>query len=607
MKILSLSWGLCSSASIYVDGQVVAAVNEERFTRQKNDEVFPEESIQYCLKEAGVNAQDLDGIAIASFLSPFDNAITRWSKWNVEDYLREQHQRWKPYLIDGDKILKSLIDVFPDKIDLDIYPAEYWRNNYTRHDRYERFLKDRNKIIADYLGVDTSIVKQIEHHRCHAVYAYYSSPFRKEQVLAFTVDAMGDGLNATIGIFNENGKYERVYETSECNIGRIYRYMTLLLGMKPNEHEYKVMGLAPYGKEKYAKKALDVFRGTLYVDGIDFKWRIKPTDSYFWFKDRLEGIRFDNIAWALQTWIEELLTTWVKNAINKFDIHKVVISGGVAMNIKAMGKIGDLPEVENMFVGGSGSDESMAISSGLCLAEDLSRENGIAWSSKDMFPIQNLCLGPTVVQEEIEEIIKNLDPAQYEVKENITGKEIALMLSNGKILARCTGRMEFGQRALGNRSILADPVDLKVKERINAAIKNRDFWMPFAPVIMDKFVNNYLINPKNIECPHMTIGFETTINGYDAMIAACHPADKSARPQVLHKKDNRELYSIMEEFEKITGRGALLNTSFNLHGYPIVNRPHDAMHVFKNSGLDGLLLDNYFILKNVLKRKYNTV
>lgn len=599
MNILSLYINMPSTVSIYCDGKIVAATHEERFTRKKNDEVFPRKSIHYCLKEAGINAKDLDAIAIASFVSPFDDIVVRRSQWSVEDYLYEQYQRWKPYLIDGDETLKSLIDIFPDKIDLNMYPSEYWKKNYKSPDRYECFLRDRNNIIAEYLGVDNSIVKQIEHHRCHAAYAYYISPFRGENILAFTIDGMGDGLNATIGIFDENGNYERVYETSECNIGRIYRYMTLVLGMKPNEHEYKVMGLAPYGKEKYAQKALDVFRDTLYVDGIDFKWKIKPTDSYFWFRERLEGFRFDNIAWALQTWVEELLTKWVQNAIHKFGIRKIVISGGVAMNIKTMGKIATLPEVEDMFVGGSGSDESMAISSGICLAEDLSRENGITWNSKNMFPIRNLYLGPSPDQKEIKEILRSLDPDVYEVKEDFTAKEIALMLADGKILARCTGRMEFGQRALGNRSILADPINLRIKERINSAIKNRDFWMPFAPVIMNKYIDNYLINPKNIECPHMTIGFETTKEGYNAMIAACHPADKSARPQILHKNDNPEVYEILEEFQKLTGRCALLNTSFNLHGYPIVNTPTDAMHVFENSGLDGLLLEDTIILKKI--------
>ena len=159
--------------------------------------------------------------------------------------------------------------------------------------------------------------------------------------------------------------------------------------------------------------------------------------------------------------------------------------------------------------------------------------------------------------------------------------------------------MEFGQRALGNRSILADPRFLEIKEKINSAIKNRDFWMPFAPVIL-KFSEKYLINPKKIESPHMTIGFETTELGYKKMIAACHPADKTARAN-SQKKQNPELYKLISEFHKITGVGALLNTSFNLHGFPIVNTPQDAINVLLKSDLDGLLLNNFFILKKIIE------
>ena len=183
------------------------------------------------------------------------------------------------------------------------------------------------------------------------------------------------------------------------------------------------------------------------------------------------------------------------------------------------------------------------------------------------------------------------------VERDPSPQRIAELFREGKILARCAGRMEFGQRSLGNRSILADPGDLRIKERINAAIKNRDFWMPFAPVVMDKYVGRYLINPKGIESPHMTIGFDTTQEGYEAMIAACHPADHSARPQILHRDANLALYKILEAFESLTGRGALLNTSFNLHGYPIVNTPRDALDVLERSELDGLILNHSLILK----------
>ena len=184
-----------------------------------------------------------------------------------------------------------------------------------------------------------------------------------------------------------------------------------------------------------------------------------------------------------------------------------------------------------------------------------------------------------------------------QIIEQPSHEETAKLLAEGMVIARCAGRMEFGARALGNRSILADPRELRVKDKINAMIKNRDFWMPFAPIVLDRYVDRYLINPKGLQSPHMTIGFETTEEGFDAMIAACHPADKTARPQILTKDVNPEVYALIEAFEEITGCGAVLNTSFNLHGFPIVNTPAEALDVFTRSGLDGLLLAKYLILK----------
>ena len=155
--------------------------------------------------------------------------------------------------------------------------------------------------------------------------------------------------------------------------------------------------------------------------------------------------------------------------------------------------------------------------------------------------------------------------------------------------------MEFGQRALGNRSILADPSNPYIKQKINSAIKNRDFWMPFAPVILDKYEKKYLKNKKRIISKYMTIGYQSTKEGYNKLIAAAHPADKSLRAQILFKKDNPKLYKILNSFAKKTGVGGLLNTSFNLHGHPIVNSPEEAIYVLQNSELDGLLLNNFFI------------
>tara|TARA_B100000787_G_scaffold169292_1_gene160087 strand:- start:2691 stop:4493 length:1803 start_codon:yes stop_codon:yes gene_type:complete len=599
MKILSVYGSLPSTVSLIIDNKVISSVNEERFTRKKNDSIFPRNAINYCLKNSNIKSQDLDGVAIASLISPFDDNLVRRCDWSVEDYLKEQVDIWKPFLVDKtDMVQKSLLEVFPEKIDFNQFPADYANNIIKGSDRLAKHNVNKLKIMADYLKISHSKVKTIDHHKAHAYYSYYTSNMIGKRVLAFTADAMGDNLNATISIFDENGNWKRHYATNECGIARIYRYITLLLGMKPNEHEFKVMGLAPYGKEKYAIKAYEVFAKTLKVSGTEFVWGIKPGDSYYWFKDQLEGVRFDSIAWGLQKWLEELLIKWTENSIKKFGIKNIIYSGGLAMNIKAMGKIAELDCVDNIFVGGSASDESLAISSGICMTEDMHIENNKVWNFKDFSRIQNLYLGPKAEIDEEKKIINNLNE-DYIFEEDVSSKNVAKYMSQGKIIGRCVGRMEFGQRALGNRSILADPRDILIKEKINRAIKNRDFWMPFAPIILDKFANEYLINPKNLESPHMTIGFQTTELGYKKMIAACHPADKSARPQILVKHHNPELYELLEEFQKLTDCAAVLNTSFNLHGYPIVNTPSEAFYVFENSDLDILLLNNFLIKKKL--------
>lgn len=592
MMILSVYWELSSGVALYKDGKILAAVSEERFTREKNDASFPMQSIQWILKEFNIAIDDIDKIAMVSKGLGTEYILLAKHKWSVEDYIYENNNYWKNKLLSDKPFLKSIYEVMPHKIKVEQYPKEYWEKRLLEG-TVDQFEEDAPKLIAEYLNISVDKISIVEHHRSHAAYSYYASPFRNEKVLAFTADGWGDGKNATIGIFDENGKYEMVHINTQCNIARIYRYMTLLLGMKPSEHEYKVMGLAPYGKEVYATKALEVFRSTLYVDGLEFKWKEQPTDSYYWFREKLEGVRFDNIAYALQRWTEELLVQWVQNAIAIYDIHKVVFSGGVSMNVKAMGEIAKLDEVEDIFIGGSAGDESHIISTTYCVAEDCSE----LWNSNNIKSLDNLYLGTQFNKKEEYKEIENLDSQKYEVVENYTSRHVAQLLYDGNIIARSAGRMEFGQRSLGNRSILADPSKLEVKEKINSAIKNRDFWMPFAPVVMDKYTSLYLENPKNIKSPYMTLAFDTTSLGYDAMKAACHPSDRTCRAQILYKDANERLYAILEEFETFSGRGALMNTSFNLHGYPIVNSPKDAVYVFEHSDIDVLVLNHFMVIK----------
>ncbi len=583
MKILSIYWGICSSVSLAIDGVVVAATHEERFSRKKNDDAFPRLAIDDCLKRFNLQGSDLDYVVVCSKHQDRFHQWTRPALWNIKDYIYEQKYYWLPNLLEGKEL--DYNKIMSHKCDSSQYPTEYW--SLSPRDESIDYATDRGKILAAYLNISYKKVKYQEHHHGHALYSYLASGWKNKEVLALTVDGQGDGLNATISKFDKNGNHERIYATNQCSIARIYRYMTLLLGMKPNEHEFKVMGLAPYGKPKYSMEAYNVFAETLDVEGIEFVWKIKPTDSYQWFKERLEGIRFDSIAWGLQKWVEELLCKWVANAISHTKIQDVVIAGGVAMNIKAMGEVAKIESLQNLFVGGSASDESLVLSAPFSFEDS---------EISSLAPINHLYLGPNHSEADENEALATLDLEKYTIEYgNENPERIAQLLVEGKILARSVGHMEFGQRALGNRSILADPTLPHVKETINAMVKNRDFWMPFAPMVLPQYADKYLINPKGLRSPYMTIGFETTSLGFESMRSACHPSDHSARPQII--ENNPELIEILEAFETLSGRGALLNTSFNLHGFPIVNTALEALYVLDNSGLNGLILNHALVIK----------
>ncbi|KPK42833.1 MAG: hypothetical protein AMJ78_01055 [Omnitrophica WOR_2 bacterium SM23_29] len=591
MNFLGINWDHSAGAGLLSGDEIVAAVSEERFTRIKNDMSFPANSIKFCMNFAPSNT--LGGVGVATLNENYTAMLCRIPTMSVSDRIREQREVWYPRFYEGKEIDEAL--VFRNRWVHDQYPKDYWAEYDPS--KKKTYSEDSTNIVAEFLGLKRSQVVRIEHHWCHAYYGYYASPFRGERAVIITADGLGDGLNATLSIV-EGNNFRRIYATDNCVLGRIYRHMTLLLGMKPLEHEYKVMGLAPYVNSKNARKSYEVFSQLLELKGIEFVWKNRPKDSYFYFQEKLQGHRFDYIAAGLQMWIEHLLCQWVTNIIRETKIKTIVFSGGVAMNIKAMGKIAALPCVEKMFVPGAISDESNCI--GAAIGAKL-HFNSNKMKTKILFP--GLYLGPNVEDDEDIFSCAANDP-DLVVKKNIEIQTVAELLAKGLVIGRCCDRMEFGQRALGNRSILADPTIPDIIFRINTMIKNRDFWMPFAPVILESYVNRYLINPKQVQSPHMTIGFHTTEEGWKCMRFACHPADRTARAQILKEEDNPEFYKLLKAFEKITGRGALLNTSFNLHGYPIVNTVREAYEVFKSTNLEGLLLRGGLILKKDASKKW---
>ncbi|MCX5884677.1 MAG: carbamoyl transferase [Proteobacteria bacterium] len=587
MNILGIMVGTNSTAALLKDGCLVACASEERFLRKKNIGIYPSNAVEYCLKEAALNPSDIDIAVFDSITFNYHHwVVDRDGTFSVQDWVREQQQYWKPLLYD--KIEVDYYEIFKDKIIPEHYTPEIIRD-------YIRPGKDiRPLLLRRHLGDGIKKIENSVHYESHHYYGYYMSPFREEKVLSFVIEGWGDGMNASVGIF-ANGVYKELYKTDLCNIGRLYRYVTLMLGMKPNEHEYKVMGLAGYNTRH--QLVWDILADTLYVDGCNFKYRKKPTDHYFWFKERFEGCRFDEIAGGVQKYIETLICDWIRNWIVKTGVRRIVVSGGVAMNIKAMMEVAKLDEVDKIFVAGTGSDESTTIGACYRIYVFHCMETGKVPAAIPLVP--NLYLGPAYSHSDIDEALEAYGGEAFIIIKNpVTADDVAKIIAGGNPIARFSGRMEFGARALGNRSILADPRNLNVIRKINQQIKSRDFWMPFAPVVTEERSNDYLLNPKNIQSPHMAIGFETKPLANRDLIAALHQGDLTARPQILEESTNPGYYGLIKAFERLTGVGGLVNTSFNLHGEPIVNTPQDALHVFMKSGLEYLILEDILIYKN---------
>lgn len=600
MNILGLGFGYLATAALMCDGEIVAAVSEERFTHRKNEEGYPRQAIDDCLRQAGIASSEIDLVVIGgNSIAPYPWLTRNYSSFSIDDHIRAQREYWYPRLIEGRDV--NWMDVFADKADYDQYPGgwkETMQGNADHHgvSDWERFRPYLYKGIFDHLGIDKSKIEHAEHHSCHASYAYWGSPFRNEPCLVITADAYGDGLSATVSVVKD-GVMERVKAIphTDFKLGRMYRYITLVLGMKPAEHEYKVMGLAPYCKEPILKAAYEAFRETMYVDGLDFKWKMEPKDLYHHFRNRLEGYRFDGIAGALQKYTEEILMEWIGNAIRETGIKKVTYSGGVSMNVKANMLIHAMDDVEDLFVCPSGGDESLPI--GACYQAMAMHVNDKGLDPNLIQPIQPY-LGREYSSKEICDWVAehNLEE-KYHVVYNANHKKVAGIIADGQVVGRMVGRMEFGARSLGNRAIIADPRNIKTVDKINRKIKNRDFWMPFAPTILAEHMHEYVLNPKNIRAPFMTIGFESTSIGQELLPAGLHPSDKTMRPQILEREANPRYHALLSAFRDLTGVGGVLNTSFNLHGLPIVLGPDEALHVFENSDIDAILLEDVLILK----------
>ena len=592
MKILAVTLERCSGCSLFVDDKIIFSSSEERYTRKKSDSLFPENSIKHALEYCNVEPDELDHVLICgNRLSLIPSIMREYSTFTVDDQLRSMKEYWYPKLIQNKDI--SYVELFKNKINLENYPFNTdWGKKFDYFSLENPYsVEDEKKVseffittLSSFLNIDKSKISHVEHDTCHASYALYGSPIREKNTLVVTADAWGDDLSATISIF-DGEKINRVkeYHHKDFQLARIYRYTTLVLRMLANEHEYKVMGLAPYHNSKKTIEVEEIFNNMQSINDIEFSFNSEIKDIFHYLEENLRNFRFDQIASGLQSFTEQLLTTWFSNMSTKFNASSIVYSGGISMNVKANLVISKIPQIKKFFVCGAGTDETLPM--GACYHQ-------ATLSQISPKPLTDLYLGDNANYTESQ--LTQIDGIK--INSFSSTEQILDHLLDNKIIGVCRGRMEMGQRALGNRSIICDPRSIQNVEKINDSIKNRDFWMPFAPIILDEYQDVLIENPKKLESPHMTIAFETK-NGKELIPASVHRSDGTARAQLLKKSVNPELWNLIYSFYEKTGIPAVLNTSLNLHGYPIVRTIDDALHVFQNSKLDLLWLENHMIEK----------
>lgn len=430
----------------------------------------------------------------------------------------------------------------------------------------------------------------------HAATAYYG-PGADSDALVITADGAGDSLCSTVSIPDTHGNLKRLATIGESHsVGNLWSVITALLSMVPLEHEYKLMGMAPYAEGDRADRAKALFSQAFQTSENGSWKRAKGVPdmmfSYEYWRKKLEFTRFDHVCAGLQAFTEEFLTSWVRGWLQRTGRRKVRLSGGVFMNVKLNKCIAELPEVDDLFVFPSCGDETNSFGAAWALMADRGEAERIE-------ALKTLYLGPDPKSDDYSlSAMKARELGWQVTTPPVIEEAIAELLVRGEVVARVSGREEFGARSLGNRAILADPSRTDVVKIVNKAIKCRDFWMPFAPSVIAEHADRHVHNPKNLAAHYMILAFDS--RNTQEVQAACHPEDATIRPQIVTREGNPAYHRLLVEFHNRTGRGTILNTSLNIHGEPIVSSPGDAIGVMQRSGLNHLALGQYLISKPVI-------
>ena len=594
-----------SAAAIVLDGKIIAAAQEERFTRKKHDSSFPHNAVEFVLKFSNLKLSDVDHIVF------YEKPFLKFER------LLETYVAFAP------RGFAQFVKAMPIWLRDKLFQKKMLLNLLKEHD--DNF-KDENKMLFS------------EHHLSHAASAFYPSPFNEAVVL--TADGVGEWATTTVAV----GKGNKLNMKKEIHfphsLGLLYSAFTYYTGFKVNSGEYKLMGLAPYGEPKYYNQIKDnlidikndgSFRLnqdffnyatglTMTNDKFHNLFGKKPRNSK---EDKITQFHMD-IAASIQKVTEDIMLSLAISLRQEFNIPNLCLAGGVALNCVANGKILKEKIFDNIWIQPAAGDAGGSLGAALAFWHiEQNKERKIS-NTDDM---QGSYLGPQYSQQEVEKKLNDLG-AKFEIlnEENLINR-VTEDLSKGNVIGWFQGRMEFGPRALGARSIIGDPRSPSMQKNLNLKIKYRESFRPFAPSVIREDLSDWF--EMDCDSPYMLFVSDVVQNkrrsmtkdeeslfGIDKLnakrseIPAVTHVDYSARIQTVHKETNSKYYKLLSEFKKKTGCPVLVNTSFNVRGEPIVNTPEDAFNCFMGTELDVLAIGNCYLNKEnqikSLKKDYKT-
>ena len=592
-----------SAATLIVDGKIIAAAQEERFTRIKHDSSYPFHAIEFTLSYANIKLSDVDQVIF------FEKPFLKFER------LLETYVAFAP------KGFKSFCMAMPIWLNSKLFQKKMLFNQLKRHDKN---FKDDKKIFFS------------DHHLSHAASAFFPSPF--EEAIVLTADGVGEWATTTVAIGKANKLEIKKEIQFPHSLGLLYSAFTYYTGFKVNSGEYKLMGLAPYGAPIYENKIKDNLidikeDGTFHLDQTYFSYAtgLKMTNKKFnnLFgqnprdpkKEKLTQFHMD-IAASIQKVTEDIMIKLVKSLKKEFNIPNLCLAGGVALNCVANGKILQERIFDNIWVQPAAGDAGGSLGAALALWHIEQNNSRKVNTTDDM---QGSYLGPEYNQKQIEEQLDKAGGKYKILNEEDLIEKVATDISKGEAIGWFQGRMEFGPRALGNRSILGDPRSGEMQKNLNLKVKYRESFRPFAPSILREDLIDWF--DINVDSPYMlmvasikknkTIEMNETqknlfginkLNVKRSEVPAVTHVDYSARIQTVHKETNKKYFKLIQKFKEKTNCPIVVNTSFNVRGEPIVNTPLDAFNCFMGTELDKLVIGNCYLDKNnqdlLLKKDY---